>query len=351
MALANQFKILSAVIITLILTSHLVTQTFANTECNSKIQLLSETENENTYRLKIDEPLLSSNEKNTPQTCWFTIETFQDHGLKIEFEKFIFQEPECFNSTSDGCCDYLEIGTGLDVSLNTHQRYCGWLKIDPFILNSNKIWLKYNLENYEAFEGVIIKVKPFKLVIKNEKSGLIKTDSDYYNNMNLTYKIIMDKDSIINFNFVNKFALEKYADTCIDYIEIGELDSMLEPIGNATRFCGHVMPQQLSINSNTAYVKLFTNENVLETGFSLEFSSVKYLFTESMGHIMSPPKLMNIKYKIIAPKDKKIELTITDFKFYPCINEDMEEVVRQISLNSNDICSINHHLVVSLILT
>lgn len=342
MAFGNLLEMLSTLIILLLVSTSLAD----NTDCNVILKLTSQTLTENVYRVRIDEPFASSGNK---KSCWFTFETFADYGLKIEFEKFVLQEPDCFenNSLTDGCCDFVEVGLGDEVDENSHQRFCGWLKYSPFILNSNKGWLKYSIENFESFEGAIIKVRPFKLVFNHVKKGIISTETDYFNQMDLTYKILMENDSIISFNFLGDFSMEKYADKCIDYVEIGALDSVtLEPIGNATKYCGQQLPSQFSLNTHTAYVHLVTNENVLDNGFKLEFLSLKYLFTESTGAIQSQSKPMNITYKIVAPNDKKIELTITEFNLLPCINQDMDEAIQKMNTNNNDVCSLNHHMIV-----
>ena len=247
----------------------------------------------------------------------------------------------------DGCCDFVEIGSGDQVGQNTYQRFCGWLRPLAFILNSNKIWLKYSIENFDSFEGALIKVKPFKLVFSQVTQGVISTETDYFNKMDLTYKILMENDSIIGFNFLENFSMEKYGDKCLDYVEIGELDkASLEPIGNATKFCGQQLPAHFSLNAHTAYVHVVTNENVLDNGFKLEFASIKYLFTEPVGNIQSQSKPMNITYRIVAPKDKKIELTINEFKLFSCVNQDMDEAIEQMNSHNNDVCSLNHHMIV-----
>ena len=322
------------------------------TECNVDIKLLSQTV-DNVYRLKLEPPIDTNQELSFQKSCWFSFETFLHHGIKIEIEKLILKEPDCYANNSlpsdNGCCDYLEIGVGSEIGSNSFQKYCGWLKTEPFVLNSNKIWLRYSIESVDFFEGLLIKVSPFKLLFEKQTSGVISTTSDYFNNMNLTYKILMDSDRIISFNFKNKFGMEKYADKCIDYVEVGVLDKLsLEPTEKNLKFCGREIPESFSFNSDSAYVKVFTNENIRDVGFELEFSSVKYLFTEPVGKIESVKEnLMNMTYKIIAPLKKKIELTIDEIKFYPCANQDMDEAILQIGSNNNDVCSVNNHLSVS----
>ena len=94
MDLWNLLKMLSSLIVCLLVSTSLAD----STDCNVNLKLISQNENENVYRIKIDEPLASSS--HTKKSCWFTFETLADYGLKIEFEKFILQEPECFESNS-----------------------------------------------------------------------------------------------------------------------------------------------------------------------------------------------------------------------------------------------------------
>jgi len=83
---------------TLIICLLISTSLADSTDCNVNLKLISQNENENVYRIKIDEPFASSS--HMKKSCWFTFETFADYGLRIEFEKFILQEPECFENNS-----------------------------------------------------------------------------------------------------------------------------------------------------------------------------------------------------------------------------------------------------------
>ncbi len=313
-----------------------------NADCDLEIDLSTD----RTYELNIDEK----------RNCWFQFLTNNDYGLKVEFEKFKFPNSVCTISannktstiTNQKCCgDHLAIGSGNLIDQNLHAVYCGWSRKESVILNSNKLWLTYTNGNDEIIGEATIRIKPVKLVFRNESYGLITSESNYFNDMSLLYKIIADEDHLIYFNFLNRFSTEKLNQKCMDYLEIGELldeenDQQRKLIEPKT-FCGNIaQPGQLTLTTNSAYVKVFTDENELNSLFELEFMPIKYIFKEPVGIIESPQRPINITYKIIAPEGKKIELIIGNYNFLPCqANEQLAD------FNIHKTCKSNHHLVVS----
>ena len=299
----------------------------SDTQCNLKIDLTQDLSHTLDIRDKGE--------------CWYLFEAPADYGLKVEFKNLKIHNSDC----PDGeCCgDHIKIGEGSLIGENLHQTYCGWTIVEPFVFNTHNIWLQYKIDNTEMLGGVVVEISAFRLVFRNETHGLIKSESNYFNNMNLMYKIMAPEDYLVKFNLLNTFSMEKVGKKCLDYLEIGQLND----VDSIPRFfCGDIVtPVQFTLPTNETYVKLFTDESELGAGFELEFMPVKYIFRQPHGLIQSPKKPMNITYQIVAPAGKKIELTLKAYNFFPCRMQEAESTSSHRTLLNQD-CKLNHHLLV-----
>ena len=304
-------------------------------QCGQRTRLL--TDSNSNYQFSIDKNTILTNNE-----CWGLIETSEDYGVIVSLDKFHTKLAECpkTNSTESerSCCNYLEIGTGSTIGQDIEYKFCAGQSPKKFTVNSNDVWIKYTGIslglNLKATFDVI------KLVYRSNSGqisnflGKISKDN-YFNNMNLTYKIIGDENSLIYFNF-QTLDTEMNETNCVDYVKIGGLDGE-RAIGKSREFCGDKTPAPFYLNSSTAYVQVTTDSSLLLVGFKLTYEVIKNVFTESKGSINSNDKKVNLTYKITAPKNKRVELTFNQFKFGSCSMYSLDENAS----NQKNLCSTN----------
>lgn len=280
---------------------------------------------------------------NNIDSCWYILKAEEGYGLTLEFQNFNLQEKACFDSNNhEACCDYLQIGTGTQVYKNLHDTFCGTKKIEPIVLESNSVWFNFHTDESINLDGFRILVKMLKLSF-SEPSGLILSPEipiKYINNLNLTYKINTEENTHVYIRF-EKFSIEKFNNTCIDYLEVGSYDQNSTETITPLKLCGEETPTEFYLSSNKVYLKFVTDKSETMSGFSLFYNTIKYLFTEPSGVIESSSYAMNVTYKVLAPVDKKIELIIEEFDFSKCLIKDTNLLIE----SPNSACSLyNDHL-------
>lgn len=262
---------------------------------------------------------------NNIHSCWYIIKVESGFGMMLEFESFYLQEKSCFDKNNQHqCCDYLKIGTGEKINQNVHDTYCGSNLPDPIIFGSNKIWLNFHTDNAITMDGFKIKVKKIQLAY-NEPRGQIESPElrfRYTNNLNLTYSIETEPNSIIYLRF-ERLSIESFNNTCIDYLEIGSIESAEPP----KKICGENTVDKLVIYSNKVYLKFVTDKSETRSGFSIFYNTIKNVFTAPSDVVKSSDYLTNFTYRIKAPADKIIEIMVDTFEFKKCTLNNTEMVI------------------------
>ncbi|CAF0808821.1 unnamed protein product [Brachionus calyciflorus] len=308
--MANHHLSIRSIIRILVFITTLIQLTYAQTKCNYTLPF---------SKNDVSGIILKNPEyTNDIHSCWYMVKVEEGYGFILEFQSFNLQEKACFDErNNEKCCDYLQIGTGNQVHKNVYNTYCGNDKLDPIILQSNSVWFNFHTDSSVTSDGFKIKVKKFQLTY-TEPTGQISSPElrfRYPNNLNLTYTILTEKNSVTFLRF-ERLSIESYNNSCIDYLEIGSLD----PSSNQKTqvICGEDTVDKLIINSNQVYLKFVTDRSETFSGFSIFYNTIKYLYTESSGVIESSKYAMNFTYKIIAPKDKLIEIMVDAFDFKKC---------------------------------
>lgn len=313
----------------------LINSVYSQSKCNQTIPFTQNDVN----GIMLKNPYYTDN----IHSCWFKVQVEQGYGLLLEFKDFNLQEKACFDSNNDeACCDYLQIGTGGQVGKQVYNTYCGARKLEPILIESNSVWFNFHTDESINLDGFRIKINKFKLYF-NETSAQISSPDvplKYANNLNLTYEIHTEENSLIFIRF-ERFSVESFNSTCVDYLEIGELSSNGSRLGSSRIFCGEELPEQYFLNSNRAYLKFYTDKSETYSGFSLFYKAIKHLYTEPSGVVEALQYSMNMTYKIRAPENKKIEIIIDSFEFLKCLSKNIELVIQE----PHAACSLyNDHL-------
>lgn len=289
------------------------------------------------------------NDENQVDSCWFIVNSLNsDYGIRVDYSKVLHVKK---SNCSSECCEYLDIGDGTKVNQNLTKSHCVSTTIlETEIFESSAIWL-----NFRSIKNLLtmLKFKPIKLIYK-QPSGFISSPESrnfYLNNLNVTYKIQADQNHLIYMRF-SSFSLESYNNSCIDYLEVGAIEALnqndialTEKLSN--KYCGRQIPSQIYIYSNEVFLRLVTDSSEVSTGFNVYYNTIKYLFTEPFGNIISSDYPINITYIIRAPADQKIELVINEFEFSSCNVDETDSLVD----SPNSVCSrANDYLMVSFLL-
>jgi hypothetical protein len=292
------------------------------------------------------------NDKAQIDSCWFIVKSFNpDYGIQVQYEKILDVKS---SNCSSKCCEFLDIGDGTKVGEDLKISRCltssfGFGETD--IINSDAIWL-----NFRDVKNLLTMLKflPIKLTYK-QPSGFISSPTrknGYLNNLNVTYNIQTKEDHLVYMRF-SSFSLESYNNTCMDYLEIGAvLTSYLDKTtaikeNTVNKYCGSVVPVQAFIYSNDIYLRLVTDQSEVSTGFNLYYNTIKYLFTEPFGKIISSDYPINITYMIRAPADQKIELVVNEFSFSECNVDEADDLVDSPNLvcsKSNDFLMFSNQM-------
>ncbi|RNA28518.1 Cubilin [Brachionus plicatilis] len=173
-------------------------------------------------------------------------------------------------------------------------------------------------------DGFKIKIKKFQLTF-TEPRGQIESPElrfRYTNNLNLTYRIETEPNSITFLRF-ERLSIESFNNTCIDFLEIGSTELAEVP----RTICGEDIVEKFVIYSNKIYLKFVTDKSETKSGFSIFYNTIKNVFTEPSGVIKSSDYLVNLTYTITAPEDKIIEVMVDTFEFKKCSLNNTEVVI------------------------
>ena len=289
------------------------------------------------------------NDETVVDSCWFIVKSLNpDYGIRVDYEKiFAVKKLNC----TEECCEFFDIGDGTKVGQSVRSSRCVSAKIEPEIFDSSAIWL-----NFRAVKSLwtTLKFSPIKLIYK-EASGFISSPEhkDYYmNNLNFTYRIVAKQGRLIYLRF-SGFSVESYNNTCMDYLEIGALASSSNQTNSSDlvtrKYCGQEIPEQTYVYANEIYLRFYTDSSEVSTGFRLYYTTIKYIFTEPTGSIVSSDYPINITYMIRAPAYQKIELLINEFEFSNCNVDETDRLVE----SPDAVCSKanDYLLVIYFILT
>jgi hypothetical protein len=325
-----------------------INNTEANIFCNSTLTLFDRDIHGISAKL---------NYTNNLYSCWIKIQTQNpDNGIRLDFEEFNMQDKECNfkvngESNQKECCDYLEVGHGSIVGEHVRGKHCGSLQPESIIFDKSHAWINLHTDKEKIGNGIKIRMKPFKLVYKSNQDKISTNPSEetnYLNNLDLSYKIFLPENYRVYLRFEDFFSIESFNDTCIDYLEIGtfKYETVIDPEPKAlikyeklNTFCGQNTPAPFYINSNQVYIRLVTDNNQTEAGFSLLYRAIKDVFTEPKGNITLSPYPLNITYAIRAPEGKKIEIVVESFIFPECSVKDTNDLATSPTStcsNSND---------------
>ena len=283
------------------------------------------------------------NDENAVDSCWFMVNSLNsDYGIRVEYEKVLSVKK---SNCSSECCEYLDVGYGTKLNRDLKFSRCLSASVESEIFDSSAVWL-----NFRSVKNLLTMLKfiPIKLTYK-QPSGFISSPEKrnfYMNNLNVTYRILARENHLIYLRF-SSFSVESFNDTCIDYLEVGAMEALGQQ-GNSSqalshRYCGSQIPKQIYIYSNEVYLRFFTDSSEVATGFSLYYNTIKYLFMEPFGSIISSDYPINITYIIRAPSDQKVELVINEFDFSNCNVDDTDSIVE----SPNSVCSrANDYLMV-----
>jgi hypothetical protein len=247
----------------------------------------------------------SGNYPSNLYSCWSNVSNRPKNGIIIEIISFNLHKKE-----NEDCFDYLEIDYG-----NKNIVLCGTMDPVTYIIDSNE--MRFNFVSDEKFEsgGFKIKVSPIQLLFFAE-SGVISspkvgTISNYADNMNIAYKIQGKNDTYIYMRFGPEFAIEKYENRCVDYLQIESKSDQL-------KLCGYEVPTDMLITSNNINLRFFTDSSETDKGFTIAYKQIKWLYTLPTDVIMLDQDTVPITYKIMAPIDYVIEVSVENFDFNEC---------------------------------
>lgn len=231
---------------------------------------------------------LNNNTIEYPQnstTCWHIVKVDPNYGIKLLFDEFDLQDAEC-GLNSDECCDYLTIGFGSVVGENVVKKLCGRSRFfEPMYFQSSQIWLSFVSDNTKSFNATIT---PFQLIYKNLMGKIKCPDYDksvqiYPNKIDVTFKIDLPEKYLIVLNF-NSINLEKFNDTCYDYVQIIEPSN--KDTGNSsteleyqklsdTVICGNNEPRDYISLSNQLQLRFHSDETATGNLFDIGYKTIQ----------------------------------------------------------------------------
>ena len=222
--------------------------------------------------------------------CWHIVKLNSNYGLKVLFNKFDLQDAECGLNKNE-CCDYLEIGFGSIVGENKIKKLCGRNQFyEPMFLESNEVWFNFITDANTSFIGFYASFEPFQLVYNNLIDTIKCPDYDnsiniYPNKVDVTFKIDLPDKYLIVLTF-NSINLEKFNDTCYDYLEIIEPSSerqeltSLKVLDNSkkrsqTIICGNDEPKDYISSTNKLKLRFFSDETLNGNLFEIQYKTIQ----------------------------------------------------------------------------
>jgi hypothetical protein len=281
-------------------------QMLAQNPCNITIDLRKDTKG-----MTIKSPNYGfDNYPPNLHSCWSKVINSPKNGVIVDIKNFSLHRKE-----NEDCFDYLEIG--IKKSRN-NLILCGNEDAKVFIIDSNEIEL--NFVSDESFEskGFNLEVKPIQLFYFKEsdtiKSPKLGKFQNYVDNMNITYEIMGSNETLIYMEFESEFAIEKFGNKCVDYLEISSLDAKSDPL----KLCGYETPTDIIINSSRVFLRFFSDSFEVDKGFTVKYKQIKWFYTEPNGMIKLEKDTVPITYKIVAPAEHVIEISVENFEFTEC---------------------------------
>jgi hypothetical protein len=257
-----------------------------------KCNFTTDLSNQNDNIIQREKIHISLHNMQETTSCWYTVKFSSKYGIKILFDDFDLQDAKC-GLNNDECCQYLEIGLGSIVGENLVKKLCGRDRyFEPIYIPSNEIWFNFinnNNHTIKSYRGVFATITPFQLIYSNLMGKIKCPNYDesiliYPNNIDITFKIDLPEKYLILVNF-NSIDLEKFNDTCYDYVQIIESDD-----DNSTRqledpkllsekiICGKKQPDDYISSSNQLKLRFRSDENITGDLFDISYRTIQSNF-------------------------------------------------------------------------
>ncbi|XP_054274028.1 cubilin-like isoform X2 [Macrosteles quadrilineatus] len=230
--------------------------------------------------------------------------------------------------------DYIEVFDGLDHRAKSLGRYCSPAHPTHIEASHEQMYIKFKSDISNSGRGFHLKYDTDCNVTLRSHHGVIESPNypgNYESNANCMWMIQAPLGNKINISFVHLELEEssrpyappgtKLQDCRYDFVEILEGTQNRTPTTSLGRFCGNALPPLISSTLDQVYVHFITDNTFERTGFHLEWvvNGCGGTFRDRpTGKFTSPnypngyPLDVECVWKIIAPWEKSIEITISE---------------------------------------
>ncbi|XP_022107899.1 cubilin-like isoform X2 [Acanthaster planci] len=214
------------------------------------------------------------------QNCSWLITVSDQRSVSLKFSSMDIElHPAC-------SYDYIEIYDGADDSAPLLvSRLCGNTPpADAIISTSNSMLVRFVSDfsvSGEGFQAAYQEVIGPALGCGgnfNTPTGIISSVSlsggDYENNLDCVYYVTAETNKVVQITFLGTFNIEgNQPGSCpYDFLEIRDgFGSQAPLIGY---YCGSSVPSPITLSTNQAYFRFYTDSSITYSGFSFNYSSV-----------------------------------------------------------------------------
>ncbi|XP_063906395.1 tolloid-like protein 1 isoform X2 [Zophobas morio] len=196
---------------------------------------------------------------SNPETCKWRILTSPDEKITLNITQLdIKKTPSCISG-------YVEVRDGLWEDSPLLGKFCGRGTLDPVTSTKNKMLISYVHQagyrgffaNYEATCGGEVYVRN-EFVLHSSHP-----QEKYPLNIKCVWKVVVPDFHQVVLSF-QKFKIEHHDQCLFDYVEIDDSNGT-----SRGRFCGDVLPGNVTSSSNNLTIKLVSDASIQKEGFSV----------------------------------------------------------------------------------
>ncbi|XP_063906397.1 tolloid-like protein 1 [Zophobas morio] len=196
---------------------------------------------------------------SNPETCKWRILTSPDEKITLNITQLdIKKTPSCISG-------YVEVRDGLWEDSPLLGKFCGRGTLDPVTSTKNKMLISYVhkagyrgfFANYEATCGGEVYVRN-EFVLHSSHP-----QEKYPLNIKCVWKVVVPDFHQVVLSF-QKFKIEHHDQCLFDYVEVDDSNGT-----SRGRFCGDVLPGNVTSSSNNLTIKLVSDASVQKEGFSV----------------------------------------------------------------------------------
>ncbi|XP_043916230.1 cubilin-like [Protopterus annectens] len=261
--------------------------------------------------------------------CIYIIKTDANMFVILQFQAFQVEAPALVSSHSTCAYDGLKIYSGTAISGNPVATLCGRQLPGP-VSTYGSMLLHFYTDSIVAFSGYMAQYTLSECGgTFNSTSGTISSPThsftNYHNNMNCTYYVIVSENRIVELKF-NQFHLEASSTCSFDYVAVYDGSDIYAPL--LGKFCGSAIPPILKSTGNTLFLVFKTDSSITAGGWRATFRETLgpnqgcggYL-TGNTGTFVTPDsnndgrydKNLQCVWNIVVPMNKNINFTFSSF--------------------------------------